>query len=36
VNIIKSTRQYEHWLGTHSQLVKLDLQLKHRRMAEAA
>jgi hypothetical protein len=36
VNIVKSTRQYEHWLGTQTQLVKLDLQLKHRRMAEAA
>lgn len=36
VNIVKSTRQYEAWLGVHTQLVKPDLRLKHRRMAEAA
>jgi hypothetical protein len=36
VNIVKSTRQYETWLGTHTQLVKPDLRLKHQRMAEAA
>ncbi len=36
VNIVKSTRQYEFWLGTHTQLVLPDLRLKHARMAEAA
>jgi hypothetical protein len=36
VNNVKSTRQYEHWLGTHTQLVMPDLELKHRRMAEGA
>lgn len=36
MNIVKSTRQYETWLGTHTQLVKPDLRLKHQRMAEAA
>jgi Uncharacterized protein conserved in bacteria (DUF2252) len=35
VNIVKSTRQYEAWLGSHTQLVKADLALKHQRMAEA-
>ena len=35
VNIVKSTRQYEAWLGTHTELVKPDLELKHQRMAEA-
>ena len=35
VNIVKSTRQYETWLGSHTQLVKPDLRLKHQRMAEA-
>jgi len=34
VNIGKATRQYEAWLGTHTKLVKRDLQLKHKRMAE--
>ena len=36
MNIAKSTRQYEAWLGTHTQLVNPDLRLKHQRMAEAA
>ncbi len=35
LNIVKSTRHYETWLGSHTQLVKPDLQLKHARMAEA-
>jgi hypothetical protein len=34
VNIVKSTRQYEAWLDSHTQLVKPDLALKHQRMAE--
>ncbi len=36
LNIVKSTRQYETWLGTHTQPVMPDLRLKHIRMAEAA
>jgi uncharacterized protein DUF2252 len=36
VNLVKSTRLYEAWLGSHTELVKPDLQLKHQRMAEAA
>jgi len=36
VNILKSTRRYEAWLGSHTPIVKADLRLKHQRMAEAA
>jgi hypothetical protein len=36
MNIAKSTRHYEAWLGTHTQLVEGDLELKHQRMAEGA
>jgi hypothetical protein len=36
VNIVKSTRRYEAWLGSHTPIVKADLRLKHQRMAEAA
>jgi uncharacterized protein (DUF2252 family) len=36
VNIVKSTRGYEAWLGSHTPLVKRDLRLKRQRMAEAA
>ena len=36
VNIVKATRRYEAWLGTHTPLVKPDLRLKHQRMREAA
>jgi uncharacterized protein (DUF2252 family) len=36
VNIVKSTRRYESWLGSHTPLVKQDLRLKHQRMAEGA
>lgn len=36
MNIVKATRQYEAWLGSHTPLVKADLRLKHQRMAEAA
>ena len=35
VNIVKATRRYEEWLGRHTPLVRLDLILKHQRMAEA-
>ena len=35
VNVVKSTRHYEAWLGTHTKLIKRDLQSKHQRMAEA-
>jgi len=34
-NIVKSTRRYEAWLGSHTPLVNQDLRLKHQRMAEA-
>jgi len=36
MNIVKSTRLYEDWLGSHIHLVKADLQLKHQHMAEGA
>jgi uncharacterized protein (DUF2252 family) len=36
MNIVKATRDYELWLGSHTTLVKADLRLKHQRMAEAA
>ena len=36
VNIVKSTRHYEDWLGSHTHLVKPDLRLKHQHMAEGA
>jgi hypothetical protein len=35
VNIVKSTRHYEQWLGRHTALVKPDLRLKHQQMAVA-
>jgi hypothetical protein len=35
VNIVKSTRNFEGWLGSHTSLVGRDLRLKHRHMAEA-
>ena len=35
VNIVKSTRSFEAWLGSHTSLVGRDLRLKHRRMAES-
>jgi uncharacterized protein (DUF2252 family) len=35
MNIIKATHRFEEWLGRHTPLVKLDLRLKHQRMAEA-
>lgn len=36
MNIVKSTRRYEAWLGSHTPIVKADLRLKHHRMREAA
>ena len=36
VNIVKSTLRYEAWLGSQTPIVKADLRLKHRRMAEGA
>jgi hypothetical protein len=35
MNILKATNQFEKWLGQHTDLVKRDLRLKHRRMAES-
>lgn len=35
MNIVKSTRRYEAWMRSHTRPVPADLQLKHRRMAEA-
>ncbi len=35
MNIVKATRHFEQWLGSHTTLVKDDLRLKHQRMAEA-
>jgi hypothetical protein len=35
VNVVKATARFEHWLASHARLVKPDLRLKHRRMAEA-
>jgi hypothetical protein len=35
MNILKATNQFEKWLGQHTALVKRDLRLKHRRMAES-
>jgi Uncharacterized protein conserved in bacteria (DUF2252) len=36
VNIVKSTRLYEAWLGSHTPLLKDDVRLKHRLMKKAA
>lgn len=36
MTIVESSRRYEAWLGRQIPLMKLDLALKHRRMAEAA
>lgn len=35
MNILKATTQFEKWLAQHTTLVKPDLRLKHRRMAES-
>jgi hypothetical protein len=34
MNIVKSTRRYEAWLGTHTPLIEPDIRLKHQLMAE--
>src|SRR5215467_14463268 len=34
MNIVKATHRYELWLGQWTPLLKPDLRLKHRRMAE--
>ncbi len=34
MNVVKATRQFEDWLGRHTDLVKRDLRLKHSRMKE--
>ncbi len=36
VNIVKSTLRYEAWLDSQTPIVKADLRLKHRLMAEGA
>ena len=35
MNIVKSTRGFETWLGRHTTIVKPDLRLKHQRMADS-
>ena len=35
MDIVKATRKYEEWLGSHLQIVERDLQLKHERMAQS-
>jgi uncharacterized protein DUF2252 len=35
MNVVKATRQFEHWLGQRTTIVKQDLRLKHVRMKEA-
>lgn len=35
MNIVKATRRYEQWLGSHTDLVQKDLRLKHASMKEA-
>lgn len=35
MNIVKATTRYEHWLASHTPLVKADLRLKHQQMATA-
>jgi uncharacterized protein (DUF2252 family) len=35
MNVVKATRRFEEWLGSHITLMKPDLRLKHRHMAEA-
>jgi hypothetical protein len=32
MNIVKATRRYETWMGSHTPLVKRDLHLKHTKM----
>jgi uncharacterized protein (DUF2252 family) len=35
MNVVKATRRFEEWLGSHITLVQPDLRLKHQHMAEA-
>lgn len=35
MNIVKATKKYEEWLGSHLHIVEQDLRLKHDRMAES-
>jgi len=35
MNIVKATRSFEQWLGQHTAMVRPDLRLKHRAMAES-
>jgi len=35
MNILESTRNYEHWLASHTHLVAADIRRKHQFMAEA-
>src|ERR1700682_1471474 len=35
MNVVKATRQFEHWLGRHTDIVKADLCLKHSSMKAA-
>jgi uncharacterized protein (DUF2252 family) len=35
MNIVKATRQFEAWLGRHTDIVQKDLHLKHRNMKAA-
>jgi hypothetical protein len=35
MNIRQATREYERWLGTHLKLLRVDLNLKHKRMQSA-
>jgi uncharacterized protein (DUF2252 family) len=36
MNIVKSTRRFESWLGERIPLVPADIRAKHERMAESA
>src|SRR5437879_13714360 len=35
MNVVKATRQFEDWLGRHTDIVHKDLRLKHRNMQAA-
>jgi len=35
MNVVKATRQFEDWLGRHTDLIKKDLHLKHSNMKAA-
>jgi hypothetical protein len=35
MNVVKATARFERWLASHAPLVKPDLRVKHRKMAEA-